>query len=91
MACLMLIGQAGMVRQAGGANLDIFPAGLACIVLVFLSALLPLLGKSVWMVFGFQSGIDFAGAAVGILFAAYGVLEHFFLVRSLAPAEEAAR
>jgi hypothetical protein len=59
--------------------------------LVFFSAFLPLLGEQFSMLFGFRSGISLAGAVVGILYAVYGVLEHFFLVRSMASAVEAGR
>lgn len=88
LALIMFLGQVGMVRQAGGKNPAIFPAGLVCIALAFLTAFLPILGEKVTGLFGFQSGISLAGAAVGILYAVYGVLEHFFLVRSMAPAVE---
>jgi hypothetical protein len=51
------LSQTWMVWQAGGRNLDVFPAGLVCCVLVFLSAFLPLLGEKVFGEFGFHSGI----------------------------------
>lgn len=56
-ALIMLWSQAWMVRQAGGKTPAIFPAGLVCIVLVFLSAFLPLLGEKAFGTFGFHSGI----------------------------------
>ena len=86
MALMLLLSQAGMVRQAGGQNLAIFPAGLVCIAFIFLSAFLPLLGEKATEMAGFHSGITLAGAVVGILYALYGLLEHLFLVRSLASA-----
>ena len=86
-AMVMLGTYIWMVRQAGGRNLAIFPAGLACIVLIFLSAFLPLLGDEVAVRIGFPSGWNFTIVAVGILYALYGVFEHLFLVRSLSSAE----
>jgi hypothetical protein len=57
-----------------------------CIALICLSAFLPLLGEKASEMVGFHSGITLAGAVVGILYALYGLLEHLFLVRSLASA-----
>ncbi|MBN1438263.1 MAG: hypothetical protein JW929_02545 [Anaerolineales bacterium] len=91
-ASIMLWTQAWMVRQAGGWDWTIFPGGWICIALVFCSAFLPLLGEETIGRLGFAAGLNLVGAAIGILYALYGVLEHFFLARSLpAPAEEAAR
>jgi hypothetical protein len=57
-ALILLWSLAWMVRRAGGKNLAIFPDGLVCIALVFLSAFLPLLGEEVFGTFGFHSGIS---------------------------------
>jgi hypothetical protein len=91
LALMLLLGQLGMVRHAGGKNPAVFPAGLVCITLIFLSAFLPLLGGEFSENFGFHSGIALVGAVVGILYALYGVLEHLFLVRLLAPAGKVAQ
>jgi hypothetical protein len=88
-ALAMLWSHTWMVQQAGSRNLAIFPAGLVCIALVFLSAFLPLLGDEAIGKVGFlRSGENFVVVVVGILYALYGVFEHLFLVRSLAPSRE---
>ncbi|MBN1438262.1 MAG: hypothetical protein JW929_02540 [Anaerolineales bacterium] len=106
-ALTMLWSQMWMVRQAGVKNPFLFPAGLVCIALVFLSAFLPLFGENTFGTFGWggvnpaflpllgdkvfgafhlRSSISFVYATVGVLYALYGVMEHFFMVRFLSPA-----
>lgn len=86
LALVLLWTQAWMVRQAGSKNLALFPPGLVCIALIFLSALLPLMRDKAAGLFGFHYAMTLVGVVIGILYMFYGVLEHLFLVRSLGSA-----
>ncbi len=83
LALVLLLAHVNMARKADSNPLKVFPAGLVCIGLVFLAGFLPLAGSSAANVFGLHSAFSLAGAAVGGLYALYGVMSHLFLVRSL--------
>jgi hypothetical protein len=77
-----------MCRLAGVKHLTIFPAGLAFIGLIALSAFLPLLGAGTLKEFGFRSPLFLVYAVDGILIVLFGLAGHLFLVRSMPRAGE---
>jgi hypothetical protein len=79
-----------MCRMSGARSPAIFPAGLAFIGLIALSAFLPLLGNTAAREIGFRSPLFLVYGVDGILLTLFGLAEHLFLVRSMPRLREAA-
>jgi hypothetical protein len=77
-----------MTRLAGAGTLAVFPPALLCAGSIALSAFLPLLGDKAIAWVGFRSPLFLVYAVDGILIVLYGLMGHFFLVRSISSLPE---
>jgi hypothetical protein len=88
-ALMLLLDYVRMTRLADAGTLAVFPPALLCALSIALSAFIPLLGDHLIAALGFRSPLFLVFAVDGILIVLYGLLGHFFLVRSISSLPEA--